>query len=116
MTSKLAFKAQEGSTYVIQADFVEKTSDGVVGPIIPNTGLTWSLRDAQGNFINGREAVSLIPAESVNIVLSGNDLLLGGNYPGRRYLTIDGTYDSLLGEDLPIKIETSFQIENLVGV
>lgn len=117
MTSKLAFKAQEGSTFVIKADFVEKTSDGVPGlPITPNTGLKWSLRDAQGNIINTREGVSLTPAESVNIVLFGDDLMLGGEYPGRRHVTIEGTYDSLLGENLPIKIEVSFQIENLIGV
>ena len=117
MASKISIRAQEGSTFVIKADFVEKTSNGGEGiPITPNEGLTWSLTDVNGVTINDRLDVPLVPAESVNIVLSGNDLALSGGYPVRRYVTIEGTYDSILGANLKLKDEVSFQIENLVAI
>ena len=117
MTSKLSVIVQEGSTFGIKVDFIEKTLDGEEGaPIIPNPGLTWSLTDVDGSPINNRVDVPLDRAESVVVVLSGDDLALNAGYPVRRYLTIQGTYNSFLGINLALKDELSFQIENLVGV
>ena len=117
MASELSIRAQEGSTFVIKADFVEKNSDeGDEVLVTPNIGLTWSLTDVHGNPINNRIDVPLTPAESVNIVLSGDDLALNSPYPARRYVTVKGTYNSTLGSNLPLKSEVSFQIENLVAV
>ena len=117
MASKISIRAKEGSTFVIRADFVERTSDGGAGnPIIPNAGLIWSLTDAKGAPVNGKTNIPLVSASSVIIVLSGDDLALDGAYPARRYVTIKGTYDSLFGFDLELRGEASFQIENLVGV
>ena len=116
MTTKLRIKAKEGSTFGIRADFIEKTTDDQDGsPIIPNDGLTWSLSEKNGTPVNNRIDVPLSSAASVIIVLSGDDLALPGGYPVRRYVTIEGTYNSLLGSELALKDEVSFQIENLVG-
>ena len=116
MATELKSRAQEGSTFVIVVNFIEKDSDGVSTPVIPNDGLTWTLMDAEGNIINSRSSVPLEPAESVDIVLSGADLALDGSYPEHRYVTIEGTYDSLFGSNLSLKNAVSFQIENLLGV
>jgi len=117
MPNKFPINAKEGSTLGIIVEFVEQTTDGSTGsPITPNEGLTWSLKGKDGNVVNDRLDVALVPASSVVIVLSGKDLEIPGNYPVVRHLTVYGTYDSVLGENLELKDEVSFQIENLVGV
>lgn len=116
MTTKLTIKAKEGSTFGIRADFIEKMSDDQDGfPITPNDDLTWSLSEKDGTPVNERIDVPLVSAQSVIIVLSGDDLALPAGYPVRRYLTIEGTYNSILGDNLKLKDEVSFQIFNLVG-
>lgn len=117
MTTRLELKASEGSTFGIVANFVEIRSD-IQGssPITPNDGLTWSLKEKDGSIVNSRKDVPLVSAPSVIIVLSGADLALPGTSELRRYVTIKGSYNSLLGSNLPILDEASFQIENLVGV
>ena len=114
MASKLSEKAMEGSTFGIKADFVVRSSEGVT-PVVPNSGLTWDLRDKDGAIVNSKEDQPLTPAESVYIVLSGNDLALSGGHPVERFVTIKGTFNSVLGNDLPLIDEVSFQIKNLVG-
>ena len=117
MTTKLSIKAIEGSTFGIVAAFVEKTTDDLEGlPITPNAGLTWSLTEKDGTPVNGKTKVPLDPAPSVVIVLSGDDLALSGGYPVQRYVILEGTYNSILGDDLVLLDEVSFQIENLKGV
>ncbi len=116
MSQKLSEKAQEGSTFPIRVDFTVKVDpDDVVGtPFTPNSGLTWSLKDKDGNEVNGRTGIPITSAESIIIVLSGADLALSGG-PIRRYVTVKGTFNGVLGDDLPLMGEVSFQIQNLVG-
>lgn len=114
MVTKLEARASEGSSYVIIADFVEKTSENRIGtPVAPNPGLVWSLRDGYGNVINERENVPLDSAESVTVVLSGDDLALTGDYPETRYITFEGSYNNEFGT-IPFIKQASFQIEDLV--
>jgi len=115
MPTKLPDKAVEGSTFGIRADFFDRSPGGVSTPFTPNTGLTWDLRDADGAIVNEKEDEPISEAESVYIVLSGADLALVDNHPVERFVTIKGTYDSALGNDLPLIDEVSFQIKNLVG-
>jgi hypothetical protein len=113
---KLAEKAVEGSTFVILAEFNERAPDGTLTPFVPNSGLTWSLKDKEGNTINDRTAVPIDPPlQSVKIVLFGDDLKTFPGKATRRYVTIQGTYNGVGGNDLPLIDEASFQIENLVG-
>lgn len=114
MPTKLSKKAIEGGTYGIRVAFMEKSdpSDPVGTPFTPNAGLKWSLYKADGTPI--KEDQPLTPATEVDIVLSGTDLALSGG-PARRYVTVEGTYNGVLGNNLPLVDEVSFQITNLVG-
>jgi hypothetical protein len=116
MPTKLSEKAKESSTFAIRVNFTVKTDpdDKVGTPFTPNSGLTWSLKDKDGNEVNGKTDVPITPAESVTIVLSGADLaLVGGSI--RRYVIVRGTFNGVLGNNLPLIDEVSFQIQNLVG-
>lgn len=117
MPSKLLEAAQEGSTFTIVVEFYEIAPDGVPTPIVPNSGLIWSLKDRSGQTINSRDSVNLDPpAQSVMITLSGDDLKTFSGKATRRYVTVQGTYNGLAGNNLPLAEEVSFQIKNLVGI
>jgi len=110
MPSTLDTHAVEESTYIITANFFDE--DGVA--VIPDAGLKWSLADRDGTVINSREDVVIsVPAASVDIVLSGDDLALDDINDNLRILTIEGTYGD---DDYPIKDEVRFYIDNLVKV
>ena len=109
----LTEKAPEGGTFGIRCDFVEKTPEGDV-PFTPKAPLTWSLKDASGQEVNSKTNISISPAQSVTIVLTGDDLALTGS-SAIRYVLIEGTYDGVLGNDLTVIKEVSFQIDNLKG-
>lgn len=109
MPTKLTKKADEGGTYVVVVTFSE------LGElVIPNSGLKWNLSDKNGNIINDKQDVDIDSDSTINIVVKGDDLLLNGA-PALRFITIVGTYDSDLQNDLPLVKEVSFQIDDLVG-
>lgn len=118
MITKLSEKAKEGGSYTIVAAFNEVTVDaeGIVTktPFTPNAGLNWSLKDKNGNTVNGRTGVAITPAESVMITLFGDDLALAGG-SAERAVTIAGTYNGTAGNNLPLVDEVHFQILNLIG-
>ena len=116
MSTKLLEKAIEGSTFAIKTDFAVKDDpdDEVGTPFTPNAGLVWNLTDKDGSIVNDRIDQPLTPAESVTIVLKGDDLALTGG-PVRRYVIVRGTFNGVLGNNLPLIDEVSFQIENLKG-
>ncbi len=116
MPTKLSEKAIEESTFAIKTDFTVKTdpSDEVGTPFTPNAGLSWSLTDKNGDIVNGRIDEPLTPAESVTIVLEGDDLALSGS-PVRRYVIVRGTFNGVLGNNLPLIDEASFLVQNLKG-
>lgn len=115
MPVKLSEKAIEGGTYGILVSFWEKADpDADPSPFTPNAGLKWSLWDRHKNPINGKTDQALTPATSVTIVLTGDDLALVGG-PSKRYVTVEGTYNGILGNDLPLVNEVEFPITNLVG-
>lgn len=111
MPSEITTHAVENATFVITIAFTDETSAAVT----PDTGLNWTLTDAAGNVINSRSAVTITPASSVDIILSGNDLAIGNNGT-KRILTIQGTYDSSAGSNLPLKDEIVFYIHDLLAV
>jgi len=102
--------AIEDSTYVVTAAFTDEDGNDVT----PNT-VTWTLTTTNGTVINSRQDVSETPGTSVDIVLSGDDLAIGSNGQ-HRILTVEATYDSSYGTDLPLKARCSFKIESLVAV
>lgn len=113
MATRLTTKADENSTYIITASFTDEDDNTVV----PNT-LTWTLVDMDGNVINERQDIVVSSlASSINIVLSGNDLALSGSSKTEeRIITLEGTYDSSSGSNLPIVSSASFKIQENLGV
>jgi len=113
MPTTLTTQALPNNTYVITAAFTDEDGDAVT----PNDGATWSLKDTAGNTINSRSAVEITEATSVDIVLSGDDLAAqGANDNGIRILSIDGTYDSDAGSDLPLDTSVQFVVDTLLPV
>lgn len=117
MPSTLDELAIEGSTYAIVVEFNERRQDGLLYPFTPNGGLKWTLTDKEGVPINGREDVLVDPpAQSIMIVLYGDDLKTLEGKSNRRLVTIEGTYNGVAGDNLPMIGEVSFKIINLVAV
>lgn len=115
MPIALTTAAVEQSTFAITASF----ADDLGVPVVPNAGLTWSLyKKVAGveTVVNSRLNVAITSAVSVTIVLSGADLALVVGEPKSRWLLLQGTYNSSLGTNLPLKEHVSFGIVNLVGV
>jgi len=93
-------QAIQSSTYIVNAAFTDE--DG--GAVVPDT-LTWTLKDAAGTVINGRDAIVITPATSVDILLKGDDLAPGTDDVAKLLLTTDATYTSALGSGLPFKAQ-----------
>ena len=115
MPTIISTAANEKSTFIITCVFTDET-DTEVTP----TSITWTLTDSSGTVINDREdEVVAVPAPSIDIVLSGNDLAIqSGETASKvsRRLLIEAVYDSDAGTDLPLKDEAIFVIGNLVDV
>lgn len=110
MPTELSLKAVEEGTYIITSSFFDEEGT----PVIPKAGLSWRLTDEFGNVINNRGSVALTPATSVTVVLSGDDLATDATSETRVF-TVSGTYDSSLGQDLPIKDQAIFDIASLAA-
>jgi len=111
MPTLLTSHAAEESTYAITAAFTDEAGDAVA----PDT-LTWTLTNDAGTVINNREDETVdSPASSETIVLSGNDLAVGGNGVVR-ILTIKGTYTSSLGSELPLTDQVTFIIDDFTAI
>ena len=109
----LTTHAKERSTFVITANFASTT--GAVSP----SSAYWSLTDMAGTIINSRSDVTITsPTSSEDIVLKGADLLISANEnnEGVRVFTIEGEYDSSLGDNLPLKAQIEFIIDPLITV
>ncbi len=107
----LGSKAPERGSYAIAAVFTDK---GV--SFVPKT-LFWTLSKTDGSIINNREDVEVeTPAATVTIALKNLDLVLAAAYDLFRIFTMTGTYDSVLGSDLPILMEVAFEIEPAINV
>lgn len=110
MTAKLKQSANEQSTFAVEVSFFDETG----AALIP-TAVTWTLTDNTKVVVNGRVAVSITPASTVIIVLSGDDLIIGQHDKGR-YLLIEATYNSTLGSNLPLRDQVFFEVSNLVAL
>lgn len=101
-TYSLPKNAKEGSTYIIEVEILDKNRS----KIVPTT-LYWTLVDFKGNIINNRVNIPFDNISNINyVILQGNDLT-----PGWRYLTVEGLYDSIHGENLPVVQSVEFYVE-----
>lgn len=104
--------AYEGST--AQATVTFKDQDA--STFTPKT-LTWTLYDGAGDVVNSRSAVSITPASTVSVVMSGADLAMNDETLDREVRTIkfEGTYDSGSYTDLPFALPLRFFLKNVEG-
>lgn len=96
-----------------------KDTDG--SAVTPDT-VTWTLTNRSEfgtapSIINLRDAVSVTPSTTVNIVLTGLDLAFLTGEKGcetvQRLLLIEYVYDSAtMGNNVPDKIQYEFEIQN----
>lgn len=112
MPTTLTTRAVEGSTYIVTAAFTDEDDNAVT----PNA-LTWTLTDRYGNVVNGQEDEVLTPDTSVDIVLTDDDLQVGDDEKVTLLtVTIEGTYNSSYGNNLPIKDSCTFPVDGLAVV
>ncbi len=110
--TRLSTEAVEESTLVVIAAFTDEDGNAVV----PDS-VAWSLTKNDGTPINGRDQVSITPASTVNIVLSGDDLALETAEQAEesvlRRVLVEAVYDSSYGNNLPLKDSCSIVVRNL---
>jgi len=113
MPTDITTRALPNGTFVITVAFFDDDGSAVT----PNDPTTWSLKDTAGNIINSREDVAITEDTTVDIVLQGADLAATGvNDDGIRILSVDGTYDSDAGSDLPLDNSSQFVVDTLLPV
>lgn len=109
--TELQVTAGDGGTVVVTASFYDESEPPEL--VVPNS-VAWSLRSGSGSIVNAREDVSVTPASSITIVLTGDDLLYSDGK--KRWLTIQATYDSTNGSGLSLTGEATFEIEDYLGI
>jgi hypothetical protein len=102
--TELTVTPNEGSTIVITVDFKD-----IGGTDFTPETCAWSLSKKDGTFINSRERVATtVSGFSHDFVIFGDDLLFADGKD--RYFLVEGTYDSVFGNDLPFRDEAHFMI------
>jgi hypothetical protein len=107
-----ALKAVEESTFVLTASFIDENDL----PVTPNAGLVYTLTDEAGNIINDLENMPLTPDTNVDILLFGDDLSIGYAKKAKLIILVEGSYDSTLGNNLPLKDSCTFTVEGLLKI
>lgn len=98
--------AARRSTYLTEITLVDEDGAGV-----SPSSVTWTLTDATGNVVNGREDVVASLATPIAILLAGDDLdYTGDGDDGLRILTLTALYDGSLGTNIPLVKRFSFAL------
>ena len=101
--------AIERGSYVVAFSFTDEDGESVIP-----TAIHWSLYNSKGQVVNGRGSVPVEePAASIEILLSGDDLDPEDGYT--RYLVVEATYNSDLGNNLPLRAEAQIPIVGTSG-
>jgi hypothetical protein len=103
--------AEEQSTYPVVVACLDETG----APVVPNDW-RWTLLKPNGDIVNGREDVTLTPAFEMTVLLFADDLAVEDGETRTRTLLVEGSYDSDLGNDLPLRDSVNFRIKDLKGV
>lgn len=92
-----------------------RDASGTVLPIERLKTPKWQLQKTDGTIVNSR-SFAACPITALTWVLFGDDLALSGSSDsGIRILGIQATYDSSLGDDLPLNAEGRFTIDRLLS-
>jgi len=112
MPTILTEKAVELSTYAVNVSFYDESSVAVE----PNS-LYWTLSDPDGSVINAQSMTAITSVQaSVDIVMASLDLQISSGSTQAeedRVLTIQGNYNSSLGNALPLNDRVKFKVINL---
>ena len=112
MPTILTEKAVELSTYAVNVSFRNHQ-----GSYFAPNSLYWTLSDPDGNAINAQSMTAITSVQtSVDIVMQGSDLLISSGSTQAeedRVLTIQGNFNSSLGNALPINDRVKFKVINL---
>ena len=100
----------EKGTVILQATFADED-----GQAATPSSVTWTLTDAFGTIINNRDGISVTPASTITIVLTGDDLAVLDPKSLRRYVCVTAVYDSSAGANLSITDEYEFELKDLKG-
>lgn len=113
--------------FTLSTHFVEESSGSIIirfrdrddQPVVP-TAAKWTLTEESGTVINGRQDVSIAtPSTMEEILLKGADLALSTSFQGtseKKIFTVQATYDSDLGSDIPLNDQCEFFVDALVAV
>ena len=111
----LKIMAQEKATYLIEVNLLDEQ-----GAAVTPLSATWSLTDYAGTVINSRSQIPFgVLGSDMEAVLTGDDLaLLATDDDDRvpRCFTIEATYNSAAGSNLPLKQEAWFYLNRLVAI
>ena len=89
--------------------------DGTALAIGDLTAPKWQLMRTDGTVVNSR-TFAAGTLSSLTFALTGDDLaIFGDDDNAHRVLSFQATYDSDLGEGLPLKSECKFPINRLLG-
>ena len=102
---------EEGSTGKLTAIFTDEDGDQAT----PKT-LYKTITDLTGNVILEREEITSGLASNMNILISGSDIPVPIDGQGYIVLLLEGTYDSNLGNDLPLNDECRIPVNQLIGL
>ena len=101
----------EGTTMFPIVNFDDEDDSAV----IPDS-ILWTLSDGAGNIMNSREDISIaVPAASIEIKLTGNDLLIV-SIDKKRLLLAKAIYTSSRGAGQTLNRELEFEIIPIVKV
>ena len=106
--------AIERSTVRIEVSFYDSRGNLQA----PNPGtIKWTLTDLKNEVINNREQQPIASANTIDIVLTGPDLMIldaeSNNPKASRILTIQAEYDSDYGIGLSLNDQIIFNVKNL---
>lgn len=111
MPTILSSQPTQNGTYIVTISFIDENGDAF-SPVT----LFWSLVDINGDIVNNREDVEISnPTSEESIVLSGDDLAVTDELSTRRIVLISGTYNSTLGNGLPLVDSVAFTIRRQVS-
>ena len=92
----ISFYSQEGNSVIILVSVFDENGNAVIP-----TSAIWSLSDDNGNIVNFRlDQKIAVPALTMNIVLSGMDVMRMVFDDLIRFLKVSGTYNSSNGTGL----------------
>jgi len=103
---------EEKSTGKVTVTFTDEEGD----PVQPKT-LFKTITDLSGNQILARAEITSGLAASMDILISGNDIIVPVDGLGHIVLLLEGTYDSTnLGNGLPLNDECRIPVNDLIGL